>query len=55
MNGGRPRRSRVALVWARDEVPVQADQDARASEPEPADTGREAEDVGGVVQGVVLR
>ncbi len=42
-------RADMAPAGARDEVPVQADQDARALEPEPADTGREAEDVGGVI------
>jgi hypothetical protein len=36
-------------VGARDEVPVQAVDPAAPLAPEPADTGREAEDVGGGV------
>jgi GTP-binding protein len=36
-------------VGARDEVPVDAEVPAATLEPEPADTGREAEDVGGVI------
>jgi NADH-quinone oxidoreductase subunit J len=42
-------RTRVAPIGARDEVPVQAVGPAATPEPEPADTGREAEDVGGGV------
>jgi hypothetical protein len=41
----------VFPAGARDEVPVHADQDAGAFEPEPADTGAGGEDVGGVIQG----
>jgi NADH-quinone oxidoreductase subunit J len=36
-------------AWASDEVAVRADQNARASEPKPADTGAGGEDVGGGV------
>jgi NADH:ubiquinone oxidoreductase subunit 6 (subunit J) len=43
-------RQKVAPAGARDEVPAQAVEPAAPFAPEPADTGREAEDVGGVVE-----
>jgi hypothetical protein len=52
MKAGASQRPMVFPVGARDGVPVHADQDARALEPEPADTGAGGEDVGGVIQGV---
>ncbi|MGH2965298.1 MAG: NADH-quinone oxidoreductase subunit NuoG [Solirubrobacterales bacterium] len=42
---------KVSEVGASDEVAVDAEVPAATPEPEPADTGREAEDVGGVILG----
>jgi hypothetical protein len=44
---GEPTGRQAGLVWASDEVAADAEVPAAASEPKPADTGREAEDVGG--------
>jgi GTP-binding protein len=52
LQGGAPAGGAVqgGVVGARDEVPVQASEPAATAASQPADTGREAEDVGGVIQ-----